>query len=54
MSKSNMNGRMPRRRPDKDSKKGPKKGGFSTPEWENAFEESFKRNEELLRRLAKL
>jgi hypothetical protein len=45
-----MDGGMPRR----NRRKVAKKSGFSDPKWEAAFEESFKRNEEALRRLAKL
>jgi hypothetical protein len=50
MRRSPMNGNMPRRPP----KKATNQGGFSDAEWEKAFEESYKRNEEALRRLAKL
>jgi len=45
-----MNGKMARA----NGKKAAKKGGFSDPEWEKAFEKTFKENEEALRRLAKL
>jgi len=48
MPKRNMERNMPRSARKKTN------GGFSDPEFEKAFEESFKRNEEALRRLAKL